>query len=390
MANNKKIILFSLIIFLVIFSQFLYSLRGILSSTPIDFLHYYLSSYAVISGKNPYVEVPTHKLSSGDPIVFNYPPTALLLFIPLSVFPIEITRVFWQLIILLSLIISIQIGLKLLNIKPNIIIWLATLSLAILSFPIRHTFGMGQVSIIILFLILMSFYFAKTEKNLLAGLFLAFAIGIKLFPIIILPYLLLKRKWRLFIYSILFLLIFIGLSYLIVGSIGWQKFFLVLPKPDFTLSRGYYFEQSITAFATRLNISFSLKMILFILMEGIVLIGTGIKIIKSKSKEFKEKEISLLLIITAIATGFNWQHYLALLLFPFMTLVVILYKSKNKMLFLIGLLSYLLVSYNIKNPENIKYYFDGLGNIILSHEFIGAFILWLLLIFMPNWKKQNG
>jgi|GEM_PF-6064358 len=391
MQNNKVFLTIIIgIIFFIVFTQFLFSLRGILKSTPIDFLHYYLSSSAVLSGKDPYIFVPTHFLPNGAKIVFNYPPTALIFFFPLAFFPPEVTRIIWEIVIFISLLVSIKLSLSLLKIKSNLTLWFSILSLSILSFPIRHTFGMGQVSIIIFLFLITSFYFLEKGSEKKGALYLSFAVLLKAFPLIILPFIILKKRWKYIFYLFIFITFFFILITLFIGLNCWKEFFAVLPKPDFGLVRADYYEQNITAFVSRsieLNI---LKFPIFILIEMIIILGTAIKFLKQKAKNFTPIEISLLLIVAIIATGFNWQHYFTLMIFPFLTLYkeIIIRKDKIILIF-IFILSYILVSINIKNPIQFEKTYGFIGNIFLSHEFIGSVIVWITFIFIKDKKYYD-
>lgn len=374
------------LVFIVIFSQFIYSLRGILSSTPIDFLHYYLASEALLSGQNPYLYVPLHNLTDGMTIVFNYPPTSLLIFWFLALFPIEISRLFWEVIIFLSLIISILITLKILKYKINSTIVFLLLIFSLFSFPVRHTFGMGQVSIIIGFLLILSYFFNLHKKYYLSGLFLSLAISLKAFPLIFLLFYIFNKNYKVVYSTLIMLCIEIFISWCLVGNAGWAKYLIISPTPDIFLTRGHYYEQSLSAFFVRLPLTYNLKLYLFILTEIVILSLVCFQIFKRKDRN-DSLIFSLFLIIATFILGFNWQHYFALLLFPYVVIGLKIIKSKNIKLILLFLLSYLLVSFNIKNPTEIIISWGKWGNLFLSHELYGSLILLFLNIWILSRKK---
>jgi len=202
------------------------------------------------------------------------------------------------------------------------------------------------------------------------------------------------------------MILFVLISYLLVGFEGWKMFLKVIPKPDYNFIRASYYEQNITAFLARLDLALFMKQILFIVLEGVLIIGTGYKIISRGvmhyAPTFTAIEISLILIILTIATGFTWQHYYALMIFPLLTCVkmyvfcrdVPWHVSTRKGLsqyipIILLIFSYILIGINIKNPAYLVNNFGLLGTLILSHELYGAMILWGMLIRFKDIKSKQ-
>lgn len=377
MQNVKKnLLLLSLLFFLVVLSKFLFSLKGILSSTPIDFYHYYLASFAVLNNQNPYIFVPQHYFNNNMQIIFNYPPTALFFFWPLSIFPIEMARIIWFGLNFIILGIVIYFSLKIMKIH-NTLNYILVFTLALLSFPIRHTFGMGQVSIILTLLIYLNFYFFKKKNKIFAGLFLAGAILLKIFPVIFLVFYLLNKEWRIILSSLVFIIIGIVTITIFLESSVWTDFYKIMPKPDLFLQRANYYEQSISAFISRLPILYSVKMVLFILFETFLFV---IAVFKRFYKN-TQNQFSLFIIFSVIGLGFNWQHYFALLILPYILILKkIRYDSYKKFKYtsfslIIYIFSYLSISLNIKNPVFWIDNYQILGPLILSHGLGGVLLL---------------
>ncbi len=82
---------------------------------------------------------------------------------------------------------------------------------------VRENFHSAQVTILMLFLMLYSLKFVRTEKDILAGLFLAFAINIKLLALPVLVYYTYRGYWKTVSWTMLFLILMYGIPLLVMG-----------------------------------------------------------------------------------------------------------------------------------------------------------------------------
>jgi hypothetical protein len=82
-----------------------------------------------------------------------------------------------------------------------------------------------------------------------------------------------------------------------------------------------------------------------------------------------------MLTFVLLTNSFTWQHHHILLIIPFFLL---LQQKKHYIYNFFLLLAAFLISINIRNPKVYDHAF--VSSIILSHGFIGAFIVWLLQI----------
>lgn len=127
-----------------------------------------------------------------------YPPAANLFFAPFSYLSIDNGLAIWKLLSAASLMGSVLLLWNLLN-KP----WwhpLVPISIGLIAFsgPIIALFRTGQVNSMILFLILGMLWLLREESRrseVLAGIALGLATVLKVFPILFLPYLFLRKKW---------------------------------------------------------------------------------------------------------------------------------------------------------------------------------------------------
>lgn len=361
-----------LINFFIIFS-FIYSILTIVKiiSLPylLDFAFYYQALQPDLGSYNPY---------NNGKFVLNYPPTAFLFFLPFSLIPYRIAEIIWTLLSYFALLGSIYFLLKSINKRVSIFIYLLIYSLAFLSFPIKFNLGMGQVNFFILLFLCLNFFFYQKKRPYISGMFLAFAIAVKLTPMFLLLFFLKKRNFKI-IFSTIATIIVLGIAAAVLfgENLMGIYFFEVFPKIP-TIGNDVYYNQALTGLLARVHLlpyfSFVINYLSFI-----VLMGVSFMLVKSHKQAPLVELIkySLFIVAVLIGGGLAWQHHLALLIIPYTALTILLIKSKVKLSRLFFLfISYLLVSLNIKNPQ----LFLGFSVFILSHALYGLVILYLLLL----------
>ena len=202
-----------------------------------DLYRYFFDGFLAIHGLNPYLVAPDNPSSSAitslfpflnkinNPTVTSpYPPLMILIsFIFVLIFGYNILM--WLLLTNLVIIITgfiLSRTFRMLNLNPNYIILFFN-PLVLLTFNHSgHNDAMALLSVVcsIFLLAKAETIEAKTTKNLfliVAGCFLALGIGIKLFPIFFVPFLLKKLKIGILFTGIL--TIFQALIYLVLINI---------------------------------------------------------------------------------------------------------------------------------------------------------------------------
>lgn len=165
-----------------------------------DFSCYYLWARAARENRNPYtvdfepMAAALHLHTDGMDHA-DYPPTFILLFEPLTLLsPRSAYRVWTGLNVAalaaaLLLLLGGDSGLDL-RLK------LALAALAILYYPIRIHFNWGQTQLVLLLMLLLAGRWLERGREAAAGLILAIAGLLKIFPLFIVGYLLVERRWR--------------------------------------------------------------------------------------------------------------------------------------------------------------------------------------------------
>lgn len=353
------------VFFLVSFVRILtINLPWIYSSLGPDFSQYWISAKALVTSRDPYL---TPELLGPNAT----PPISEIFFLPFAFLSHQAGLVLFTYISFASIIGSVYLSLKITAKKVPWYYFLFFIGLSFASFPIRFTLGMGQVNIIVLFLLLLAVYLeTKSRKNsLAAGLSLGAAIALKPIFAFFLLFFLLKKNWKLVLISTLMIVILIAFILIFWSPQIWINWYqtAILPLTSYLAPGIYaYQNQGIFGFLSRQMSDFYARIYLH-KAATILLIPFASYLV------FKKKEINLGLsffIITLLLFDItSWQHHFVWLMFPFVVLLVNILKSKNVVLLGFLVLSYFLVSWNFRDPSQFP-------AIFLSTQFYGAVILW--------------
>ncbi|OGL44369.1 MAG: hypothetical protein A2161_02815 [Candidatus Schekmanbacteria bacterium RBG_13_48_7] len=244
-------------------------------------------------------------------------------------------------------------------------------------YPLIRTVNGGQANLVVLALITISLLLIKHQKEWTAGAFLALATAIKLHPLILIGYCLMKKKYRVFYSAVIWILILMILSTVFVGWQIMKVYYLeVLPKWASNM-RAHDMNVSIAGFVSRLFIGYrwltppfhnpALARTIVTLSALSILIAIAILFYKRKTTYIDcfNMEFSIVIIATALVSTWTLDHHLVLLLIPFA--VLLQYRQNDslrwgKMILL--LLAYSLISWRYHYWE--PFYRQGLGTLLLS------------------------
>lgn len=305
-------------VFLVLVCSILIGLAY--TSYQMDFRAYYIAAKSFVAGLNPYENNLLVSDEYVDPGVlrqnskFIYPQPSLLFLSPLALFSYKTSKIIFSGIVLVVLLASFFL------LKKRFPINDAVFLLLLLSFPVLANFERGQVDIIILFLILTSYY---QREKWYAPLFLAVAISVKLIPcLLLIYYVVLDRNVRYVLKVIGFTMLTFGMSMLVMSTSIYLGFFYRLlsgftvdPTNVFTMPENYnligriivtpdgVYNYTHSFVHKSLNPLFSLGAANFVL--AFILIGITVSILKRKSVD-KEEAFFILLIVIMSANRLLW------------------------------------------------------------------------------------
>ncbi|HEY9738704.1 MAG TPA: glycosyltransferase family 87 protein [Trichocoleus sp.] len=201
-----------------------------------DFRPFYVAARSVVLHLNPYLnpvnEFPelfaAGNANDSPASGFRYPPFAALVFAPLGLITsYEVARIVFSLLMLASFV--------------GVFFWMArrlrfelpssAVVLALVSFPTLALFERGQIDIFLVLLALAVFLLYEQGGGVARGtaaLLLAIAAQIKIFPIFLLVYFLVRqRDWKFCLYTVLFGL---GLAALAYGYFGSEVHYSFLQR----------------------------------------------------------------------------------------------------------------------------------------------------------------
>lgn len=181
-----------------------------------DFPNYYVSAQLLLKGQlyDAYnVDIFNRHIQSFNKdargLFVMYPPTTALLALPISCFDLLTAKRIWILLSLSAGIGIISLVSKLCSLKTIDAACLLLLS----GFNLYNDIMLGQVYVCMLFLLLSGWYYYIKQAKLSTGLTWGFIAAIKFLPLFFIPFLLLKKQYR--------LVAVLGLSFVLIHCITW-------------------------------------------------------------------------------------------------------------------------------------------------------------------------
>lgn len=401
-----------LIVAIILFRQIVPMANLILDFPLNDFSVYIDGTKSALAGQNPYL------LKFFDR--FNYSPAATLFFIPLTLIPENMAEFIFTAVSILSLFVSVKMIFFLLKIQISApTLWLI-FALALKMYPSKLTLALGQINLIILGLIVGSYYcceirlprFARNDnpvgKSLslllckitsfegLSGILLGLATILKLTPGPLIVYFIFRKKWQAvwWFTATISLLALAG-----IAVFGWDLtyyyYFKTIPQlmnevtPE-TLN-GSYMNQSVTALLGKFGIFGGLSSAVRLGISGILAILIykkskidchGVKRL-AMTKEFVFFW-ALAVITLLFLPVFVWQHHYTVLIPVWIILTGKFIRTKNIKDLAISGLTYFLLIFYIKDP-----YLPARLNPFLSGHFLTSAIIFLILSSYAMDSNQN-
>lgn len=351
---------------LILFLSILNILKLVNSNLFLDFNIYYHSAREMFLGHNPFV--PGRLFFTG----YLYPPVSLLIFYPLLLLSPIIAGKIWFLASFVLFCISLALLFKTFLKNESASIKIFLLILIFNYFPLKFTFGMGQLNILSFFLITLGILYFSSRKYL-SGAFFGLSLFVKYFPIFIIPFLIIKKEYKVLISISVLTLVLIVMG-LFVTSYSSNIYFLKhVFESLITTSKIDYYNQALSGFLLRSfdhNLANEIRLVLEVFSLPLFFL------ILYRYKAHIYLQISSVIIYTLIFNSFSWQHHFTLLIIPFVAIFSFLRKyNYPKKYYAILFFSYLLTAINLKDPSLLPV-------LVQSHVFYGTLILLFLTLYL--------
>ena len=260
----------------------------------------------------------------GPPTI--HPPFNAVLFLPLSFFDYKTAFVVLDIISLILLLLINQLVVRGLELNGE---WFLNLTcLSLYWYPVFYCLGTGQSSMIISACLVSGWFCLRLKKEYVAGFLFAIATLMKLFPGLVLLYLLMRKNWRAFFATVFFIVLGLSVTTLVVGLDDMQTYSNIIIGRFLNEWSGFVLNHSMNGVITRLFGGGSgwaepliqlprFKSLLIILLNAAILIYTILKMRGMAVKqELVDHAFGLTLVAMLLLSPITWGHIFPVLILP--------------------------------------------------------------------------
>ena len=363
-----------------------------------DFVQDYIAANSLRRGGSLYGEdikkLENEMLGFNGPPNFH-PPFNALLFLPFSFLSYQTAYVILGVISLILLLMINQLVVRGLELNNE---WFLNFTCFTLCwYPFISCLGNGQSSMIIAACLIGGWFCLRLKKEYIAGFLFAIATLMKLFPGLVLLYLLILKQWRTFFATVSFIVVGLIVTTIIVGLDDMLTYVMIIVARDIDDYRGYVLNHSIGGIVSRL---FGKQMgwfeplvelphiasLLIILLSIGILVYTILKLREmAAKKELSDYAFGLTLVTMLLLSPITWSHIFPVLILP-MGLLLREYIEDSSparlrllllILFCVSLPDVLIVGglVSIHYPLKMPLY----GRMLTLGPGIGVIVLWIVL-----------
>lgn len=297
---------------------------------------HYAAKASFTDGFSPYdYERLTKTYTSEHIFPFLYSPPAVLFFYPLSLLDYSGSAALMLAISHLAFLLSLFLMFRIFRISMSQLLAFF-LCIYVFNFqPLYLTLSLGQVNLILLFLIcLFWFFYSRDSKDWLTAIPLAIAIALKTYPVLFLVYFLIRRQYRLLSWTSLYLIVMVIASWVILPAGSWHDWLVnVLPTggvgetPYQLFNPAAPWNQGINGFVSRLFLvnDFNTPLIASTVLTKVFgyaailgVLSVMVRILwktRDHATEIdRNYQIGLILLVTYLIAPLSWEHHLVFLL----------------------------------------------------------------------------
>jgi hypothetical protein len=256
--------------------------------------------------------------------------------------------------------------------------------------PLVDTLAFGQIDLVLLFLLTLAFWALREQRDSLAGILIAAGVMFKIYPILLLAFIVVKRRWWALAGFVAGMLLLNGSA---IAVIGWpmHRVYLFEVVPQIGGTTSWVENQTVSAFLARLVATpteafilddrrIALAGLAISALGGLLACGLSLPASDRRSTGFA-LQYGQFLLLMVLAVPAAWMHYQTLLFLVFAALLLHFYKRRVSLLraALLGL------AFGLIGFGNQWTYYDGTVTGILtilgiSYKFYGMLLLGGLLV----------
>ena len=345
-----------------------------------------------------------HESIYSDTEYLNYhPPIAAVLLVPLSYLPYKDAAIIWTVLSIILYTISGWLVFRELKIHLPREYLLIFFGFSFSWHPFLMNIGLGQWSIVIGFFIVLCWICLRHDRNILAGIILGLACLIKFYPGLLIVYMLLMKRWKALVTTILVVMLGTIIIALVVGPKEVVYYFTTILPSDtnrYSTSPENYSILGILGkfFAGGYLIEpifispISINLLAIILDIGVLIILVRTMLNLPIDKDSNDVKFALSLIAMLFISPVFWQHNLTILTIPIFILLMKIVNESFHMKYGYGLVLFGIILLSLPDipigrflieltyPDRLPWY---LGFVFLFYD-LGLLILWLLL----HWSRN--
>ncbi|THU40119.1 DUF2029 domain-containing protein [Niastella caeni] len=197
-----------------------------------DFAGYYFGSWELLHGNYQHV-YDTYSLNAliaqkGHAGIFvsyaPFPPFTSIVLAPFLIFPVTVAKIVFNVFSAALFMFTVSRAIKYFSL-PTWVVWLIPILFLV---PLRNNIFFGQTYLLLFALLLEGYMAYEKKKPVLAALLWAVAIVFKLFPLVILFYLVAKKQYKQVAYCTAACLLLGVVSVILNGFASWQYYVLTI------------------------------------------------------------------------------------------------------------------------------------------------------------------
>ncbi len=170
----------------------------------IDFPVYYAAGQSLINGRT---DLYSPDFATGRVMDYRYPPFFLVALTPLWLLPYTVAAYIWYMLSALEIIGCVMIIVRVFPLLRGSRTLCAIVALSVIPYFVM-VLHYGNAHLAATFLLFSSLYYVLQRKDRAGAVLMALSLTIKLTPVLLLPYFVLKRRWTLVASVCVFLAVF--------------------------------------------------------------------------------------------------------------------------------------------------------------------------------------